>query len=117
MISKGSRDLVAKNDQIETFWSPGLAISAEFFHFLAQHPRLSTSSIPTPYTMADVDMPDVGSSTSAPTKAPVKSSKSGPVEGGADGRKRFEVKKVGTQLSYFLETGRRLTSIRYSGML
>ena len=39
-------------------------------------------------------MPDVGSSTSAPTKAPVKSSKSGAAEGGADGRKRFEVKKV-----------------------
>jgi len=42
--------------------------------------------------MADTEMPDAGSS--APSKAPVaKTSKSGGAESGANGKKRFEVKK------------------------
>ena len=45
--------------------------------------------------MADVDMPDVGTSGPSKSKAPVKSSKAGSaVETGSDGKKRFEVKKV-----------------------
>ena len=42
--------------------------------------------------MADVDMPDAGPSAPAKTKAPVKASKAGAVDGGTD-KKRFEVKK------------------------
>ena len=45
--------------------------------------------------MADVDMPDAGPS--APVKTPkssMKASKAGTAEGVADGKKRFEVKKV-----------------------
>lgn len=43
--------------------------------------------------MADVEMPDAGPSASAKSKATVKSLKSGGVDGGVDGKKRFEVKK------------------------
>ena len=44
--------------------------------------------------MADVEMPDAGPSVPAKSKATAKSSKSGAAEGGLDGKKRFEVKKV-----------------------
>ena len=46
--------------------------------------------------MTDIDMPDAGPSapTKVPSKAPIKSSKAGSTEAGADGKKRFEVKKV-----------------------
>jgi hypothetical protein len=47
--------------------------------------------------MADVEMPDAGPSSLAPSKATgaVKSSKSGAqADSGAEGKKRFEVKKV-----------------------
>ena len=49
--------------------------------------------------MADIDMTDApSSSSSAPVKKPLGKSKAAPGEGGSDGKKRFEVKKVG-QLS------------------
>jgi RING-box protein 1 len=45
--------------------------------------------------MADVDMTDAPSgSSSAPAKKIVSKGKAAQVEGGADGKKRFEVKKV-----------------------
>ena len=58
--------------------------------------------------MADVDMADAGPAaapaTPAKSKATVKSSKSGATEGGADGKKRFEVKKVYKPLSQALSS-------------
>lgn len=53
--------------------------------------------------MADVDMPDAGPSAPAPSKAPqaTKPSKSGAhTDAGADGKKRFEVKKVSPRPCY-----------------
>lgn len=44
--------------------------------------------------MADIDMPDAGASAPAKAKAPAKTSKAGGADGTADGKKRFEVKKV-----------------------
>ena len=44
--------------------------------------------------MADVEMPDAGSSTAAKSKAPA--TKGGASDSTVDGKKRFEVKKVGT---------------------
>ena len=45
--------------------------------------------------MADVDMPDAGTSGPSKAKAPVKASKAGnAADPGSDGKKRFEVKKV-----------------------
>ena len=50
--------------------------------------------------MADVDMPDAAGASSTPSKSKpsgsAKTAKSGPgAESGSDGKKRFEVKKVG----------------------
>lgn len=45
--------------------------------------------------MADVDMTDAPSGSVAPTKKAVGKTKGG-AEGGADGKKRFEVKKAST---------------------
>ena len=53
--------------------------------------------------MADVDMPDAGPSVPAKGKATVKSSKSGAADGGLDGKKRFEVKKVRHQHDVHLD--------------
>jgi E3 ubiquitin-protein ligase RBX1 len=44
--------------------------------------------------MADVDMTDAPSGSSAPAKKAVGKAKAGGSEGSADGKKRFEVKKV-----------------------
>jgi len=44
--------------------------------------------------MADVDMTDAPSGSSAPIKKAVGKGKVGAGDGGADGKKRFEVKKV-----------------------
>lgn len=44
--------------------------------------------------MADVDMTDAPSGSTAPIKKSLGKSKAGAAEGGADGKKRFEVKKV-----------------------
>lgn len=44
--------------------------------------------------MADVDMTDAPSGSTAPTKKLTSKSKAGAADGGADGKKRFEVKKV-----------------------
>lgn len=44
--------------------------------------------------MADVDMPDAGSTAAGKSKVPVKASKLGAAEGATEGKKRFEVKKV-----------------------
>lgn len=55
--------------------------------------------------MADIDMPDAGPSNLAPSKASgaTKTSKSGgPSDGGADGKKRFEVKKVCPLILYVM---------------
>ena len=51
--------------------------------------------LPTADKMADVDMPDVDSAAPSKAKGAVKTSKSGPSESASDGKKRFEVKKVG----------------------
>jgi hypothetical protein len=46
--------------------------------------------------MADIDMTDAPiASTSTPSKKALGKSKAAAVEGGVDGKKRFEVKKVG----------------------
>ena len=45
-------------------------------------------------TMADVDMTDAPSGSSAAVRKSVGKSKAGASEGGVDGKKRFEVKKV-----------------------
>ena len=45
--------------------------------------------------MADVDMPDAGPAAPAKTKANTKVAKGGAADTATDGRKRFEVKKVG----------------------
>jgi hypothetical protein len=50
--------------------------------------------------MADVDMTDVPSGSSAPVKKGAGKAKAGG-DGGADGKKRFEVKKVGDSASFF----------------
>jgi hypothetical protein len=56
--------------------------------------------------MADVDMTDVPSGSSAPTKKAVGKAKAGgAAEGGADGKKRFEVKKVSKHLPHVATTG------------
>ena len=48
--------------------------------------------------MADVEMPDAGASAPAKSKA-IKTSKAGTAgDSGLDGKKRFEVKKVYTQM-------------------
>jgi RING-box protein 1 len=53
--------------------------------------------------MADVDMTDAPSGSTAPAKKAVGKAKAGgATEGGADGKKRFEVKKV-SQLNSKLE--------------
>jgi RING-box protein 1 len=44
--------------------------------------------------MADVDMTDAPSGSTAPVKKAVGKIKAGGGDGGADGKKRFEVKKV-----------------------
>ena len=45
--------------------------------------------------MADVDMPDAGEASGlSKGKAPVKSGKNAGADASADGKKRFEVKKV-----------------------
>jgi RING-box protein 1 len=44
--------------------------------------------------MADVDMTDAPSGSAAPAKKIVGKKAGGGTEGGADGKKRFEVKKV-----------------------
>ena len=44
--------------------------------------------------MADVDMTDAPSGFTAPAKRVVGKGRPGAAEGGADGKKRFEVKKV-----------------------
>lgn len=44
--------------------------------------------------MADVEMKDAAAGSAAKAKSASKSAKSGNAEGGADGKKRFEVKKV-----------------------
>ena len=44
--------------------------------------------------MADVEMKDAVAGSAAKAKSASKSAKSGTAEGGADGKKRFEVKKV-----------------------
>jgi RING-box protein 1 len=49
--------------------------------------------------MADIDMTDAPSGSTAPAKKAVGKTKTGAVEGGADGKKRFEVKKVRSQQS------------------
>jgi len=51
--------------------------------------------------MADVDMTDVPSGSSAPVKKAAGKAKAGG-DGGADGKKRFEVKKVGDSAASFL---------------
>jgi RING-box protein 1 len=51
--------------------------------------------------MADVDMTDVPSGSSAPAKKAAGKAKAGG-DGGADGKKRFEVKKVGDSATSFL---------------
>jgi hypothetical protein len=45
--------------------------------------------------MADVDMPDAGPAVPAKSKANTKLAKGGAADTATDGRKRFEVKKVG----------------------
>ena len=47
--------------------------------------------------MADVDMTDAPAGASAPVKKATGKSKAVAESGGADGKKRFEVKKVDTQ--------------------
>lgn len=46
------------------------------------------------FTMADVDMPDAGPSAPAKASTATKAAQSGTVDTGANGKKRFEVKKV-----------------------
>jgi len=48
----------------------------------------------TDFTMADVDMTDAPSGSTTPAKKAVGKAKVGAAEGGADGKKRFELKKV-----------------------
>lgn len=47
--------------------------------------------------MADVDMTDAPSASGSGSARKIVGKKAGPGEGGADGKKRFEVKKVGDQ--------------------
>ena len=44
--------------------------------------------------MADIDMPDAGPSAPPKTKVPAKTSRAGGTDVAAEGKKRFEVKKV-----------------------
>jgi hypothetical protein len=64
--------------------------------------------------MTDVDMTDAPTaSTSAPSKRALGKSKAAAVEGGVDGKKRFEVKKVG-QLRSALQSQYQTNKL-YSG--
>ena len=61
----------------------------------ACHYLISRSQQPSLHLkMADVDMPDAGPAAPAKTKANTKTVKGGAADTAADGRKRFEVKKV-----------------------
>ena len=44
--------------------------------------------------MADIDMPDAGPSAPSKIKVPAKTSRAGAADVAAEGKKRFEVKKV-----------------------
>lgn len=66
--------------------------------------------------MADVDMPDAGPSAPAKTKAPTKGSKAGG-EGGADGKKRFEVKKVHICWAFFWTAELKITIVECCSLM
>lgn len=72
-------------------------------HYNTQLPP-SSLLLQQPFAMADVDMADAPSGSTAPVKKVAGKVKAGGADAGADGKKRFEVKKVRVTNANMLKT-------------